>query len=133
MIAETDQEEGNWLHTRQVLGELEMAMPARVVSTDIGNINSVANSYLRFEEPRLFLAAALADELCAAQVQLAVDAVRAGGVPAWVASKSSGLGRLHALSRDVAAEQEAGGADMAAAALGVQLLRDLVTGGVTRG
>ena len=33
-------------------------MPARVmVSTDIGNINSVANSYLRFEEPRSFLAA----------------------------------------------------------------------------
>ena len=33
-------------------------MPARVmVSTDIGNINSVANSYLRFEEPRSFFAA----------------------------------------------------------------------------
>ena len=27
-----------------------------MVSTDIGNINSVANSYLRFEEPRSFLA-----------------------------------------------------------------------------
>ena len=34
------------------------AMPERVmVSTDIGNINSVANSYLRFEEPRSFFAA----------------------------------------------------------------------------
>ncbi|CAI8042263.1 Sulfoacetaldehyde acetyltransferase [Geodia barretti] len=33
-------------------------MPERVmVSTDIGNINSVANSYLRFEEPRSFFAA----------------------------------------------------------------------------
>ena len=46
------------LHPRQVLRELEKAMPARVmVSTDIGNINSVANSYLRFEEPRSFFAA----------------------------------------------------------------------------
>lgn len=57
-IAESEQEEGNWLHPRQVLRELEKAMPAHVmVSTDIGNINSVANSYLRFEEPRSFLAA----------------------------------------------------------------------------
>ena len=30
--------------------------PSKMVSTDIGNINSVANSYLRFEEPRSFLA-----------------------------------------------------------------------------
>jgi sulfoacetaldehyde acetyltransferase len=57
MIAEQDQEEGNWLHPREVLRELEKAMPEHVmVSTDIGNINSVANSYLRFEEPRSFLA-----------------------------------------------------------------------------
>ena len=56
-IAEADDEEGNWLHPRQVLRELEKAMPPRVmVSTDIGNINSVANSYLRFDEPRSFLA-----------------------------------------------------------------------------
>ncbi len=48
---------GQYLHPRQVLRELEKAMPARVmVSTDIGNINSVANSYLRFEEPRSFFA-----------------------------------------------------------------------------
>jgi sulfoacetaldehyde acetyltransferase len=48
---------GEYLHPRQVLRELEKAMPARVmVSTDIGNINSVANSYLRFEEPRSFFA-----------------------------------------------------------------------------
>lgn len=57
MIAEQEQEEGNWLHPRQVLRELEKAMPEDVmVSTDIGNINSVANSYLRFEKPRSFLA-----------------------------------------------------------------------------
>jgi sulfoacetaldehyde acetyltransferase len=48
---------GQYLHPRQVLRELEKAMPADVmVSTDIGNINSVANSYLRFERPRSFLA-----------------------------------------------------------------------------
>ncbi|UYM03334.1 sulfoacetaldehyde acetyltransferase [Solicola gregarius] len=57
VIAEAEQEEGNWLHPRQVLRELEKAMPEDVmVSTDIGNINSVANSYLRFEKPRSFLA-----------------------------------------------------------------------------
>ncbi len=55
MLAEG--EEG-WLHPRQVLRELEKAMPEDVmVSTDIGNINSVANSYLRFEKPRSFFAA----------------------------------------------------------------------------
>lgn len=57
MIAEAGQEEGSFLHPRQVLRELEKAMPERVmVSTDIGNINSVAHSYLRFEEPRSFFA-----------------------------------------------------------------------------
>lgn len=57
MIAEANQESGNWLAPRQVLRELENAMPADVmVSTDIGNINSVANSYLRFERPRSFFA-----------------------------------------------------------------------------
>ncbi|MEZ8575568.1 sulfoacetaldehyde acetyltransferase [Vibrio splendidus] len=49
---------GEYLHPRQVLRELEKAMPEDVmVSTDIGNINSVANSYLRFEKPRSFFAA----------------------------------------------------------------------------
>ncbi len=48
---------GSWLHPRQVLRELERAMPAHVmVSTDIGNINSIAHSYLRFQEPRSFFA-----------------------------------------------------------------------------
>jgi len=57
MIAEQDGEKGSWLHPREVLRELEKAMPPRaMVSTDIGNINSVANSYLRFEEPRSFFA-----------------------------------------------------------------------------
>ena len=41
------------LHPRAVLRELERAMPARaMVSTDIGNICQIANSYLRFEPPR---------------------------------------------------------------------------------
>jgi sulfoacetaldehyde acetyltransferase len=58
MIEEQKREPGNYLHPRQVLRELEKAMPKDVmVSTDIGNINSVANSYLRFERPRSFFAA----------------------------------------------------------------------------
>ena len=58
MIAEQAGEDGSYLHPRQVLRELEKAMPADVmVSTDIGNINSVSNSYLRFERPRSFFAA----------------------------------------------------------------------------
>jgi len=58
MIAEQEGEAGSYLHPRQVLRELEKAMPEDVmVSTDIGNINSVANSYLRFEKPRSFFAA----------------------------------------------------------------------------
>ncbi len=61
MIEEAKKEKtfngGQYLHPRQVLRELEKAMPPRVmVSTDIGNINAVANSYLRFEEPRSFFA-----------------------------------------------------------------------------
>ncbi|HEY7424576.1 MAG TPA: sulfoacetaldehyde acetyltransferase [Gemmataceae bacterium] len=46
------------MHPREMLRELEKAMPAHaMVSTDIGNICSVANSYLRFEEPRSMFAA----------------------------------------------------------------------------
>ncbi len=45
------------LHPRQVLRELEKAMPENaMVSTDIGNINAIANSYLRFNQPRSFFA-----------------------------------------------------------------------------
>lgn len=57
MIEEQAAEAGNWLHPRQVLRALENAMPAdKMVSTDIGNINSVAHSYLRFDRPRSFFA-----------------------------------------------------------------------------
>src|SRR5271169_32112 len=46
------------MHPRQALRELEKALPAHaMVSTDIGNICSVANSYLRFEETRSMFAA----------------------------------------------------------------------------
>jgi sulfoacetaldehyde acetyltransferase len=46
------------MHPRQMLRELEKAMPARaMVATDIGNICSVSNSYLRFESPRSMFAA----------------------------------------------------------------------------
>ena len=46
------------MHPRQMLRELERAMPKHaMVSTDIGNICSVSNSYLRFEQPRSMLAA----------------------------------------------------------------------------
>jgi len=50
--------EPNMMHPREMLRELEKAMPAdAVVSTDIGNVCSVANSYLRFDRPRSMLAA----------------------------------------------------------------------------
>ena len=43
----------NLMHPRQMLRELEKAMPEHaMVSTDIGNICQIANSYLRFNEPR---------------------------------------------------------------------------------
>jgi sulfoacetaldehyde acetyltransferase len=47
-----------YMHPREVLRSLEKALPANaMVSTDIGNICSVANSYLRFEAPRSMFAA----------------------------------------------------------------------------
>jgi sulfoacetaldehyde acetyltransferase len=47
-----------YLHPREALRALERALPAdSMVSTDIGNICSVANSYLRFERPRSMFAA----------------------------------------------------------------------------
>jgi len=47
-----------FMHPRQLLRALEAAMPANaMVSTDIGNICSIANSYLRFEAPRSMFAA----------------------------------------------------------------------------
>jgi len=42
-----------YMHPRQALKELERAMPRdAMVSTDIGNICQIANSYLKFERPR---------------------------------------------------------------------------------
>ncbi|HEV7618215.1 MAG TPA: sulfoacetaldehyde acetyltransferase [Burkholderiaceae bacterium] len=47
-----------YMHPRQMLRELEKAMPENaMVSTDIGNICSVANSYLRFNAPNSMFAA----------------------------------------------------------------------------
>ena len=49
---------GGRMHPRRILRELELAMPKHVmVSTDIGNICSVSNNYLRFDEPNSMLAA----------------------------------------------------------------------------
>ena len=46
------------MHPRQMLRELEKAMPKNaMVSTDIGNICSVSNSYLRFNRPNSMFAA----------------------------------------------------------------------------
>ena len=51
-------EDPELMHPRQMLRELEKAMPeGAMVSTDIGNICSVSNSYLRFEQPRSMFAA----------------------------------------------------------------------------
>ncbi|MSP83084.1 MAG: sulfoacetaldehyde acetyltransferase [Alphaproteobacteria bacterium] len=50
--------DGSPIPPRRALRELEKAMPGNaMVTTDIGNICSVANSYLRFERPRSFFAA----------------------------------------------------------------------------
>jgi sulfoacetaldehyde acetyltransferase len=50
--------EGSPVAPRRALRELERAMPANaMVTTDIGNVCSVANSYLRFDRPNSFFAA----------------------------------------------------------------------------
>jgi sulfoacetaldehyde acetyltransferase len=62
-LAGWDQEKDAWslevsrdskyMHPRQMLRELEKAMPEdAMVSTDIGNICQIANSYLKFSRPR---------------------------------------------------------------------------------
>ncbi|MEX2650428.1 MAG: sulfoacetaldehyde acetyltransferase [Alphaproteobacteria bacterium] len=49
---------GSPVPPRRALSELEKAMPRNaMVTTDIGNICSVSNSYLGFEQPRSFFAA----------------------------------------------------------------------------
>jgi sulfoacetaldehyde acetyltransferase len=51
-------QDSKYMHPRQMLRELEKAMPrAAMVATDIGNICSISNSYLRFEQPRSMFAA----------------------------------------------------------------------------
>ena len=50
--------DGSPVPPRRALRELERALPAgSMVTTDIGNICSVANSYLRFDRPNSFFAA----------------------------------------------------------------------------
>jgi sulfoacetaldehyde acetyltransferase len=50
--------EGSPLSPRRALRELERALPPdAMVATDIGNVCSVSNSYLRFEQPQSFFAA----------------------------------------------------------------------------
>ena len=52
------QADGSPIAPRRALRELQKAMPKNaMVTTDIGNICSVSNSYLRFERPRSFFAA----------------------------------------------------------------------------
>jgi sulfoacetaldehyde acetyltransferase len=49
---------GSPIPPRRALRELEKAMPeGAMVATDIGNVCSVSNSYLRFENPKSFFAA----------------------------------------------------------------------------
>jgi len=51
-------QDSKYMHPRQMLRELEKAMPRHaMVATDIGNICSVSNSYLRFDAPRSMFAA----------------------------------------------------------------------------
>ncbi len=50
--------DSKYMHPRELLRALERALPAdAMVSTDIGNICSVSNSYLRFDQPRSMFAA----------------------------------------------------------------------------
>jgi sulfoacetaldehyde acetyltransferase len=52
------QADGSPIAPRRALRELEKAMPKNaMVTTDIGNICSVSNSYLRFDQPQSFFAA----------------------------------------------------------------------------
>jgi len=52
------QQDGSPVSPRRALRELERAMPkGSMVSTDIGNICSISNSYLRFDQPNSFFAA----------------------------------------------------------------------------
>ncbi|MFD1413247.1 sulfoacetaldehyde acetyltransferase [Oceanobacillus jeddahense] len=51
-------EDGNPINPRRALLELTKAMPENsIVSTDIGNVSSTANAYLKFNHPRRHIAA----------------------------------------------------------------------------
>lgn len=57
-LNEWGQQTSSPISPRRALRELEKAMPENaMVTTDIGNICSVSNSYLRFEKPNSFFAA----------------------------------------------------------------------------
>jgi sulfoacetaldehyde acetyltransferase len=57
-LDELSSPEGTPVSPRRALRELERAMPPdAMVATDIGNVCSVSNSYLRFERPQSFFAA----------------------------------------------------------------------------
>ncbi|NMD06165.1 MAG: sulfoacetaldehyde acetyltransferase, partial [Deltaproteobacteria bacterium] len=50
--------DGNPINPRRVLLEISRALPANaIVTTDIGNVASTANSYLKFTQPRRHIAA----------------------------------------------------------------------------
>ena len=66
--------------------------------------------------------AALRDEMCALQVTLAADSLRAGGADPWFSRNTQVLDRAHASYTDLAT---AGGSDAAVLAVGVQVLRDI--------
>ncbi len=57
-LTEWSMKPGSPIAPRRALRELEKAMPKNaMVTTDIGNICSVSNSYLRFDKPKSFFAA----------------------------------------------------------------------------
>lgn len=57
-LTEWSMKDGSPIAPRRALRELEKAMPKNaMVTTDIGNICSVSNSYLRFDKPKSFFAA----------------------------------------------------------------------------
>jgi len=58
LLASAGTNEAGRIDPRRALAELAKARPANaMVATDIGNVSSVANSYLNFEEPNSFFAA----------------------------------------------------------------------------
>jgi len=58
LLASAGTNEPGRIDPRRALAELAKALPANaMVATDIGNVSSVANSYLNFEEPNSFFAA----------------------------------------------------------------------------